>query len=454
MPVRFVLAILLGAWASLGASGAGAQAWLEDRSRREGPGFRLGNLELHPGLGLEAGYDSNVYLSSFGEAQDSFVLRFTPHLDLSTLGPERREGSEGERREARERKLAFRTGAATPIYLFLADSVRHRSNVGAQGHFNLTVRPDGDISFSLYDDYARNVRPFTENGANSYSVHRNTFGAALKAGTDGGIYVIKVNYEFGLAKFSDTAFSYLDNFESRGRFGMFWRFFPKTALFFNTEVIHQTYFGTYRADRRLSYMVRTADNTRIASTVGLNGAFTPKVGLQAEIGYGAALVHEPGEIFSETETTIGKLYLTLRPRETLLFRVGYDRGIHPSFSGVYYTLDRGLAEIETMLSGRVLLGARVWAGYLKTGTVLSLGGTSAGPSPINPEGETVRSDFVVNGSLFAEYRVTDWFAITASGAVIYDQTGFRYNRYFLGAAPPDPANFVKYEGWFGCRVFY
>src|SRR5690606_25316226 len=113
------------------------------------PGIRVGNVELHPGLGVEAGYDSNVYLSSAGQTQPSFLLRFTPHFDLSTLGPERREGSEGERRESRERKLAFRMGAAAPIYLFLADDLRHRSNVGALGHFNLTVRPDGDISFSL-----------------------------------------------------------------------------------------------------------------------------------------------------------------------------------------------------------------------------------------------------------------------------------------------------------------
>jgi hypothetical protein len=442
--------MILAAWASALSSDAFAQAWMEDRSRREGPGIRVGNLELHPGLGVEAGYDSNVYLSSAGETQASGVLRFTPHLDLSTLGPERREGSAGERPESRERKLAFRMGAATPIYLFLADSVRQRSNVGALGHFALTMRPDGDISFSVYDNYARRVRPFTEDGANSYSIHRNDAGMLLKLGTKGSVYVATLNYEFGLNVLEDRVFSYLNNFENRARFGMFWKFFPKTALFFNSEVIHQTYFGTFDlATARLSYMVRTADNTRIATTVGVNGAITAKVSIQGEVGYGAALIKET--LFTETETVIGKLYLTLRPRPTMTLRVGYDRGIHPSFSGIYYTLDRGLAEIETMLSGRVLTGARVWAGYLQTGTVLSM---DASASPINPEGETVRTDVVVNGSLFGEYRVRDWFAITASAALIYDQTGFRYNRFFLGPVPPDPADFFKVEVWGGARVFY
>src|SRR5690606_12092300 len=129
------------------------------------PGVRLGNIELHPGAGVEGGYDSNVYLSPEGEQRDSFVLRITPHLDLSTLGPERREGSEGEQRASRQRKVAFRMGAATPIYLFFSPKVKQRSMVGVLGHFDLTVRPDGDISFSLYDNYERRVRPFTERGA-------------------------------------------------------------------------------------------------------------------------------------------------------------------------------------------------------------------------------------------------------------------------------------------------
>jgi hypothetical protein len=453
---RFVLAVVLGAMASVVSSDVSAQAWLEDRSRREGPGIRVGNLELHPGLGAEAGYDSNVYLSSAGQTQPSFILRFTPHLDLSTLGAERRAGSEGETREQRERKLAFRLGAAAPIYLFLADSLRHRSNVGAQGSFNLTVRPDGDISFAIYDDYSRSVRPFTEDGANSYGMHRNNFGMTLKAGTDGSVYVTKVTYEFGLNMLEDNAFSYLNNIENRARFGMFWKFFPKTAIFFDSQVIHQSYIGGYPPAARYSYMVRVASNTRVSSSVGLNGAISAKTTVQAQVGYGAALVHD--DLMDDLETVIGKLYLSLRPRATLVMRIGYDRDIYPAYSGVYYTLDRGLVELETMLKGRILLGARVWGGYLSSGTVLSAFSSSSGgtvtATPINPEGLTKRTDVIVNGSIFGEYRIKDWLAITASAALIWDQTGFRYNRYFLGPAPPDPANFVKMEAWLGCRVFY
>ena len=40
------------------------------------------------------------------------------------------------------------------------------------------------------------------------------------------------------------------------------------------------------------------------------------------------------------------------------------------------------------------------------------------------------------------------------GGLVHDATGFRYNRYFLGVVPPDPASFFKFEAWLGARVFY
>ena len=35
------------------------QRWLVDRQYREGAGFRVGDFELHPGIGADFGYDSN-----------------------------------------------------------------------------------------------------------------------------------------------------------------------------------------------------------------------------------------------------------------------------------------------------------------------------------------------------------------------------------------------------------
>lgn len=46
---------------------AAAQGWLKDRRYQEGAGIRAGNLELHPGVGGEIGYDSNWFLRTSKE---------------------------------------------------------------------------------------------------------------------------------------------------------------------------------------------------------------------------------------------------------------------------------------------------------------------------------------------------------------------------------------------------
>ena len=68
------------------------QAWLSDRRVGEGIGIRVGNLELHPGVAGEFGYDSNYFQRS-GEDEEPLIaayrLRITPSISLSTLGARR-----------------------------------------------------------------------------------------------------------------------------------------------------------------------------------------------------------------------------------------------------------------------------------------------------------------------------------------------------------------------------
>src|SRR4051812_46650108 len=74
------------------------QPWLADRKHTIGPGYRVGNFELHPGFAAEFGYDSNFFLrASQGDIQGppagSLRLRLTPSFSFSTLGPQRRAGA-------------------------------------------------------------------------------------------------------------------------------------------------------------------------------------------------------------------------------------------------------------------------------------------------------------------------------------------------------------------------
>src|SRR5687768_15632117 len=96
------------------------QAWLSDRRFGEGMGIRVGDLELHPGIAGEFGYDSNYFQRDGGADEPTIAawrLRVTPSFSLSTLG-ERRLGATPGRPPA----FTFRASAyASYNELFAAD---------------------------------------------------------------------------------------------------------------------------------------------------------------------------------------------------------------------------------------------------------------------------------------------------------------------------------------------
>ena len=143
---------------------AHAQGWLEGRDRAEGPGFRVGNLELHPGLGAELGYDSNVFLSSDAAGVDpietSPILRVTPHLFLSTLGPQRAGAVNSSDSLP---VLDFRTGVSASVYHYF--DTRAPSNVELKADALMTLLPQRPFSITILGAYGRTIRPFTEKGA-------------------------------------------------------------------------------------------------------------------------------------------------------------------------------------------------------------------------------------------------------------------------------------------------
>jgi len=102
--------------------------WLQDRRYNEGIGVRTGDLELHPGIAGEAGYDSNWYLRSDKQGVangpptapviPAIEFRITPSLYLSTIDPQRREGD----LVATPPDVAFRAGVNATYREFISVS--------------------------------------------------------------------------------------------------------------------------------------------------------------------------------------------------------------------------------------------------------------------------------------------------------------------------------------------
>lgn len=452
---------LLGLWVALACflpSGtASAQtAWLADRARSEGPGFRVGDFELHPGIGVEVGWDSNLFFTEDNAAGmrsrvDSGILRVTPHFLFSTIGQQRR--SEGEARDTGSTPptIAFRGGVSAAYFEFFADP--NRRNVELMGSLRLQVLPERPFSFSVFNEFQRSIRPFTENSAVGASQARiaNQAGLDLAFQTDGGVVQVRAGYVFGLDFFEDNRFAYGRNFTHTVNLVESFRFLPQTALVHDTTLFVQDYFQY----NPLTAPALLNDNVRLRTRLGLNGAITESISLQGMVGYAAGFF--PGSIVAgvthdqDYDSIVAQVELRWQIQEGMRLALGYDRDFFASFVGNYYSRDRGYLNFQMLLAGAFLLGADFEVGYLDFGQIR--GGAAM---PIIDTTGGVRQDVRLAGGLFAEYRFTDWLAVNATFRYQGQITSYQYAivdgtgmSVFL-----DPAQFNKFEVFGGVRVFY
>lgn len=459
---RHALAIALLMVSTLaGVPRAHAQSWLADRDRAEGPGFRVGDLELHPGLGAEIGWDSNLYYTQDAADPrtprvDTAILRITPHLLVSTIGAERRR--EGEATGGDPPTVTFRGGISAAYYEFFA--APERRNLSLDIGLRLNVLPERPFSFTVFNNFTRAIRPFTENiGARAAGAARigNQAGLELLFQTTGGIFQVRTGYTFGLDFFEDGAFQYGNSFTHAIALAESFRFLPQTAIVQDNTVTIGDYFS---ADSAIAAApTRLSDSVRLRSRVGLNGAITNELSLSGMIGYAAGfftspLVAGPIAYAQEYDSVVAQVEARWQISEGLRLAIGYDRDFFAAFLGNYYSRDRGYANFQALIAGSFILGLEADVGYLDYGNPIAPDGTPIG-IPGGSTDAAHREDIRVTAGLFAEYRFTDWLAINGTARYQGNFTDFRYD-VDGGTAGTflDPASYNKVELFLGVRAFY
>lgn len=436
--LRLVLAMagitLIPAIAS--AQGPG---WLEDRARAQGPGFRLGNLELHPGFGAEAGYDSNVFFEDADGLRGptgSAVFRFTPHLFISTLGDERRTEGEGAESDASAPMVEFSAGLSGQVYIFT--EAEARNNVALNADLDLNINPKGRFGFQITDRFQRTVRPFTGRSSEqirNFALDTNVASAIVHARSRGGLIQSSLGYGFRLHYFEGSAFQYANQFGHQISADIHYRFLPNTSVFWDATADQTDFYND-------GGPVDLSNNWRIRTRVGLNGVITPKVSATVAVGYTASFIKSP--LYDDYDTVIAHAGLKLRLTPTTTFSFGYDRENQPSIVGLYRIQDRGYLDLQWLMARSFLLGMNFWVAHMRFGNVLNASGMRLED----------RTDIFMQARVFAEYRFTDWLGLNASFAYFGDFTDFEYLVDTTTGPVTDPAGFNKFEAWLGLRVFY
>jgi len=438
---KLELALALGAIVSAASFPATADAqamFLVDRAAREGPGFKVGRLVLHPGLSLEGGYDSNVFLQN-GDEQDSFILRLGGYLDVATVGTARQ--SEGEANKPKPQKIEFRGGIGGRLYHYFSDRVR--DNVGADAHVDFAYNPSSVFRVEVRDAFLRMIRPFSnpntaEGPTISYGRNINTASLDLVARSKSQVLEGRVGYTNYVQIFDSSIYAYGDTMSHRVPASLSWRFFPSSALVYTVEYINQTYLNP---EQVLESPTSLSDNNRVLTLFGYNGSITERTMLSAMIGYTAGF-YKQAEDFDDV---IAIVNLRWQPRATIELNTGYNRSVMASFIGNYTTKNRLHADARFTLAGALQLGVEAWVSFDQSGQALSPDGAWLG-------NQLYREDIRLWVAILAEYRFKAWLALFGHVGYLADYTDFQY----AGTDPLlDPvANYQRFEAWLGLRVFY
>jgi hypothetical protein len=431
--------------------------WLANRQYREGAGIRVGDMELHPGIGAEFGYDSNYFHRA--ESEDvigSLRLRVSPHFGVSTLSQQRRDDGE-------QPSVNFRAELGATYNEFIPvsgseagqDALREQRDLSAFLRLNLDILPGRTWSGNLRAGVARTTRPTNEGDLNE-NFNRITpdAGAELIWTPGSGLLDWRLGYGFAGTFFESAAFSGLNNFRNdiitRGR----WRFLPRTALMYDATLGFVTYTDP------TSGSAEKKDSHPLRARIGVNGLITQSFGVLAMIGWGASFYDEADADEQDFDSVIAqaelKWYLTptraTDPSKVSSvlssIAIGFVRDFEDSFIGTYLEKDQGYIRFNYLFGGQFLL------------VIEGRGGAVVFPAQVTPnygpDANGGWTDVRVDGTLFGEWRVKEWLGINAEVAYTgyFSDTTLQYFDATGAAIGGDELGYQDIRAFIGLRAFW
>ena len=395
------------------AAPASAQVWLQDRQLTQGRGIRVGNFELHPGIGAEVGYDSNVFYAA-NNPTSALRLRVTPSLFVSSLGPQRSTNSDAPATALPT--VNFRGGVALIYHEFISlqspDTTSNLRNLGVDGNLRFEFFPGRTWQFVVADEFLRTIQPGAQSNtgadgvllpAQTFNRNYNTATAELAYAPPRGTLEFRLGYSFIFNLFDSTTYNFYDYLGHSVYARMRWRFLPKTALLWEGSVNPTSYIHPERAQTGLfsSYPVTTR--------VGINGLLTEKISLLAMVGYQASFFVAGDNI----DTIIGQAELRwlINPRAN--FRVGFLRDSQNSFFSNFFVRNRGYLNYSHSFNGRFILSLEGGVGLYQYGYVADRNGAATVPG-VGFGSDGRFTSVRVDATAFGEYRFNEVFGINAT----------------------------------------
>lgn len=370
------------------------EAQVSGQSSVQGAGLRLSSgLTLHGFANADLRYDTNPSLQPEAlRPQGDLSVRgrggFKLELD-STLFPVTLTGQADYTRYL---------GINLPLLASL-------SAFQAAASLQVGINPEGWISGSINDQFARSETGSQIVIGDTVRLIRNTARAGVKVKPGGGALEFNVGYGFDFVLFDQNQRSLpdaraLSNYSHLLSANALWRFFPRTAVALEVDQSFTRYFFT-------STLIPNVPVNPFRIRAGINGQVTDRIAIRATAGYGNSFVFGPGN-FSSVVINSG---ITWTPIDPLSLGLSYTRDVLPVSLYAFYGTDRILFEYKQQLPLRLTTSARVEYTLESFGRPLVAGLSS-------------RTDHLLRG----EARVS-WQVLTFLACGIYYGPEMRFTNY-------------------------
>jgi hypothetical protein len=352
-------------------------------------GVRVGEgVILHTGVGVEGGYDTNVFYND-NDKVGSSVMRVTPFVGLTNTA---RSGEipSGLFFDSRL-SLTYREYFSSE-----SDVTRLRAFTPAL-NASLEHNSRGTLAVGLTESYARlQDAPYTRGRGQQMIIRNsNTAAAHLRWAPGGGRLQGLIRYTNTLDIFETEGLKSTNSIGHEGMLDLSWRWLPKTALYLQVRQGYITYLNDLPAAGLKEFK---STSMPLRAVLGIRGLITDKTSISLAFGYQNAFYAQGSSTSGFLGSTTAAGELVIMPLMSTRITVGGRHDFQNSVIGNFYYGDGGYASIAQQTVAKLV--GQLWGSY-EHRRYYGLPAGLAG-------GSTSRTDDLVQAGALLDYYLKSW----------------------------------------------
>ena len=373
----------------------------------EGAGVKIGEgTVLHPIVGMETGYVSNVFYNASNEnPTGAAILRLVAQIGTGSLSPQRMAPTSPEdlAQPQDEGMLTFRADlrASYDFYLSGNEAVTSQDGLGLGAVLRGEILPRHTWSILYLEDFERLIRPTNFESTQQLNRDVNHVQLGLQFAPQDRSVSGLLHYENIIDLFESDGSKFADRVQNSLGVTASWRVRPLTVLFADVTQGYNT--GLDANSRKVNSYPLIA-TTCIQTLLTLNTTFV------ARVGYTNGF-YSVGPSYS---TVVGGVQFGYRYAETGRVTAMYDYNHQDSINANYYR-DHDM---------RLLVEQQFVPFVLTVQPELRLRHYD-GVDMVEGTGANTRDDVILTLSVGARYNFRDWFAAVVQYQLSDDQTDYR-----------------------------